>query len=115
VAATTEIVAAALMIAGLLTPLACTSFVGLMVVAAMTDHRGKGFFVFKGGWEYVGLVGLVAVCVAALGPGKWSIDAAIHWHLSGLSWAGFALVAGILGAVALLLVGRQHSTEPVNT
>jgi putative oxidoreductase len=113
-AALTEIVAAVLMILGLLTPLACASFVGLMVVAAMTDHRGKGFFVFKGGWEYVGLVGLVAVCVAALGPDKWSIDATMHWHLSGLGWASLALVAGLLGAVVLLLVGRQAPTEQAN-
>jgi putative oxidoreductase len=114
VAAVTEFGAGALMIAGLITPVACAGYVGLMVVAALTDHRGKGFFVFKGGWEYVGLVGLVAVCMAALGPGKWSIDAAVHWHLSGLAWAGFALVVGLLSAVALLFVGRERSTESVD-
>jgi len=84
------------------------------VVAARTDHRAKGFFVFKGGWEYVGLVALVAVCVAALGPGEWSIDAAVHWHLFGLGWAGVALAAGLLSAVALLLVGRARSAEAVD-
>jgi hypothetical protein len=46
---------------------------------------------------------------------EWSIDAAMHWHLSGLGWSSFALVAGLLGAVVLLLVGRQRPTEPVNT
>lgn len=115
VAAISEIGAGVLMILGLVTPLACAAVVGLMVVAAMTDHRGKGFFVFKGGWEYVGLVALAALCVAGLGPGEWSIDAAVHWHLFGLGWAGGALVVGVLGAVALLLVGREgHQTEPVN-
>jgi putative oxidoreductase len=113
-AAMTELGSAALMIVGLLTPLACTGFVGLMVVAALTDHRSKGFFVFKGGWEYVGLVGLVALCMAALGPGKWSIDAAAHWHLFGFAWAGFALVIGVLSAVALLLVGRKRSGDVVD-
>jgi putative oxidoreductase len=115
VAAVTEIGAAVLMILGLLTPLACTAIVGLMVVAAMTDHRGKGFFVFKGGWEYVGLVGLVAVCVAALGPGHWSIDGTMKWHLSGLGWASLALIVGSLGAVVLLLVGRRAPTEQANS
>jgi putative oxidoreductase len=113
-AATTELGAGALMIAGLVTPLACAGYVGLMAVAALTDHRGKGFFVFRGGWEYVGLVGLVACCVAVFGPGKLSIDAVLNWHLDGPAWAGLALVIGLLSAMALLLVGREHSAEAVN-
>jgi hypothetical protein len=52
--------------------------------------------------------------VAALGPGEWSIDAAVHWHLFGLGWAGVALAAGLLSAVALLLVGRARSAEAVD-
>jgi putative oxidoreductase len=107
VAAITELGAAALMIVGLITPAACSAYAGLMLVAALSDHRGKGFFVFKGGWEYVGLVGLVAVCVAGLGPGKWSIDAVAHWHLFGVGWAALALVVGLLGALALLFVGSD--------
>jgi putative oxidoreductase len=113
-AAATEIGAAALMIVGLLTPMACAAYVGLMVVAALTDHQGKGFFVFKGGWEYVGLVGLVAVGIAALGPGKWSLDRAANWHLFGLDWAGAALIVGVASALALLVVGRDRSTKAVN-
>jgi putative oxidoreductase len=113
-AAATEIGAATLMVLGLVTPLACAAYVGLMVVAARTDHRGKGFFVFKGGWEYVGLVGVVAVCVAAMGPGEWSVDGVIDWHLVGLRWAAFSLVVGLLSAGALLSVGRGHSTGIVD-
>jgi putative oxidoreductase len=56
--------------AGLLTPLAGAAFVGLVLVAAFTDHRGKGFLVFKGGWEYVAVVGLGALCVVLTGPGE---------------------------------------------
>jgi putative oxidoreductase len=41
-----------------------------MTVAGLTDHRGKGFFIFKCGWEYVGFVGAVAVALAFLGPGR---------------------------------------------
>src|SRR5258708_4630481 len=36
-----------LMCLGLLSPAPCAGFVGLMTVAALTDHAGKGFFVFK--------------------------------------------------------------------
>src|SRR6476620_492367 len=57
-AAAIEIGAGTLMVIGLLTPFASAAYVALMTVAALTDHSGKGFFVFKGGWEYVGFVGL---------------------------------------------------------
>ena len=60
IAATAEIGAGVAMTLGLLTGLVAAAFVGLMLVAARTDHRGKGYFVFKGGWEYVLLVAMVA-------------------------------------------------------
>nr|WP_257910826.1 DoxX family protein [Janibacter limosus] len=69
VAAATEMGAGVLMTLGLLTGLSSTAFVGLMAVAALTDHRGKGYFVFKGGWEYTLLVAMVAIGLAATGPG----------------------------------------------
>src|SRR6266568_91539 len=46
-AAATEIGTAILLAVGLLFPAAGAALVGLMTVAALTDHRGKGFFVFK--------------------------------------------------------------------
>ena len=43
-----------------------------MTVASLTDHRGKGFFIFKGGWEYVAFVGAIAVALhsSALAGGR---------------------------------------------
>jgi putative oxidoreductase len=110
-AAVTEIGAGLLMMAGLLLPLASAAFAGLMLVAAVTDHRGKGFFVFKGGWEYVGLVGVVALCVAGTGPGRWSLDAALGWDLSGARWAGIALALGLTAAAALLVTTRHPAAD----
>jgi putative oxidoreductase len=115
VAAATEIGAGTLMVLGLLTPLSCTAFVGLMVVATFTDHRGKGFFIFRGGWEYTGLIGLTAVCVAALGPGGWSIDSAVGWRLFGLPWAGVVLVVGLTGGASfVLMLGQRISSRPTS-
>ncbi len=102
VAAATEMGAGVLMTLGLLTGPAAAAFVGLMVVAARTDHRGKGYFVFKGGWEYVLLVAVVAVGVAAAGPGRWSLDDALGLDLSGARWALAAAVLGVGAAVGLL-------------
>lgn len=101
-AAATELGAGVLVTAGLLTGLGASAFVGLMAVATFTDHRGKGYFVFKGGCEYTLLIGMVAVALAAVGPGAWSLDHALGLKLSGGLWALAALVAGIGAAAALL-------------
>jgi putative oxidoreductase len=76
------------MACGLAFPLAGAAFSGLMSFAAVTDHRGKGFFVFKGGWEYVALIGVIAAALVSIGPGRYSADAALGWHLAGPGWAG---------------------------
>ncbi len=107
VAAVTELVAGVLVTLGLLTGLAATAFVGLMVVAARTDHRGKGYFIFKGGWEYVVLVAMAAVALAVTGPGAWSLDEAFGLSLSGPVWGLVAAVGGALAAGALLAAFRR--------
>ncbi len=107
VAAATELVAGVLVTLGLFTGLAATAFVGLMTVAALTDHRGKGFFVFKGGWEYVAVVAMVAVALAVVGPGAWSLDAALGLPLSGPWWGLVAAVGGVAAAGALLALFRR--------
>jgi putative oxidoreductase len=96
---------------GLLTPLACAAFVGLMLVATLTDHRGKGYFVFKGGSEYTILVAMVALGVAAAGSGKWSLDHAFDLDLAGPWWALGAGVAGGLAAGGLLVVSYRPEAK----
>jgi putative oxidoreductase len=102
-AAGTEMAAGAGLVAGAANPLPAAATVGLMAVAARTDHRGKGYFVFKGGWEYCAVVGAAAVSLAALGNGRYSLD-----NLVGRKSTGGvkpALIAAGLGAAnaALLL------------
>ena len=107
-AAFTELGAGVLMILGLLTGLASLAFVGLMLVAACTDHRGKGYFIFKGGWEYVVLVALVAVGIAGAGPGDWSLDRSFGLDLAGVGWAVAAAVGGALASAGLLMTFRRQ-------
>ena len=111
IAASTELVAGSLVTVGLLTGPATAGFVGLMTVATLTDHRGKGFFVFKGGWEYTVLIAVVAVALAAIGPGDWSVDHLLGLHLSGLVWAVVALVGGLAAAIGLLVTSYRPSKE----
>jgi putative oxidoreductase len=104
VASITEIVAGALLIVGLLTPFAAGGVIGIAVVAWVTAHRTNGFFIFKPGqgWEYVMILTVVGLVVATLGPGEWSLDAALDLDLFG--WTGLAIgaVVGLGGAGALL-------------
>lgn len=103
------------MTVGAASPYPAAAAIGLMVTAARTDHRGKGFFIFKGGWEYSGLVAAVAAAMAALGPGRVSYDAARGIHRGGLRWALLATTLGVLSASGLLAACyRPEEPEPTS-
>lgn len=100
-AACTEITSGLGFALGLFTPMTAAGCVGIMLVAAWT-HKGK-FFVFKDGWEYNLVLGLLFVLIAVIGPGDWSLDHAldIDDDLNGttgllLSLIGLAAAAGLL-------------------
>ncbi|WP_016691911.1 DoxX family protein [Rhodococcus rhodochrous] len=101
-AATLEVLAGAAMTLGLLSSVAATAYVGLMAVALATDHRGKGYFVFQGGFEYTIVIGMTAVAMASLGPGRWSLDHLLGIAWVGVGWAVAAVVVGLAGAAALM-------------
>jgi putative oxidoreductase len=113
-AAGNEIGAGLLMACGLWFPLAGAAFIGLMTVAAVTDHRGKGFFVFKGGWEYVALIAVISAALVSTGPGRYSADAAFGWQVAGPGWAGLATVAGLSAAGGLYRVAIRRPASGAN-
>jgi putative oxidoreductase len=106
VASITEVVGGAMLVAGLLTPLAGAAVVGVMLVAWITNHRGNGFFIFRPGegWEYVMTLTFVGLALAVVGPGEWSLDEALDLREDLVGAAGLliALAAGAGGAAALL-------------
>ena len=112
VAAATEIGTGALLTVGAMTPLASAGVIGIMAVASATDHKGKGFFVFKGGWEYVGVVGATAAALSALGPGRYSFDGARGKARGGLGRALFSVAVGVGAAVGMLAVSRKPVEPP---
>ena len=75
--AVTETVGGLMLIAGLLTPLAGFALAIDMLVAGLTQHAGKGFFVMDGGYELVLLLGIGCLALVAAGAGRFSIDAAV--------------------------------------
>ena len=108
-AASTEIGSGFLMAVGFLTPLAAEAFVGVMAVAGFI-HRDHGFFVFKEGYEYNLVLAVVAVTLATITPGEYSLDHVLLDDPSWNGWTGFFLSAGLGLAAAAGLLGVFYRT-----
>ena len=105
-AASTEISVGLMLAVGLLTTFASAGLIGLMVVAGWTVHRNNGFFIIKEGWEYIFVLAVVAMTIATLGPGKWSLDNAFDLASKLDGWAGFfiSLLLGVGAGLAQLFI-----------
>jgi putative oxidoreductase len=115
-----ELLAGLLFALGLFTPLAAGMTVGVMIVAALAGHPGKGFFVTKGGWEYCFVLAGVALGVAFTSPGHWSLDHLIGFSGGGWYWGFVALGLGVVGAGAQMATRRlevdlREDEEPAPT
>ncbi|WP_327688204.1 DoxX family protein [Streptomyces tubercidicus] len=86
---------------GLLTPLAAAALIGVMI-NAMALAAPKGLWAETGGMEYPLTVAVVALTVAATGPGRFALDRSFRWGHGGWRSAGFALVAGGVAAAIVL-------------
>ncbi len=107
-ASITEIVAGAMLIFGLLTPLAAAAVLATILVALITNHRKNGFFIFRPGegYEYVLMIACMSLVLGALGAGKWSLDKALDYPIAPYSAAAFwiTLLLGVGSCVGLLAV-----------
>jgi putative oxidoreductase len=102
--AVVEVGAGTALLAGAVTPVAASAVVGTMAVAGHTVHRPNGFFVVEEGYEYVGNLATASVALAALGPGRFSVDRALGLDDRGTGPRRAALAAGLglAGAAAQL-------------
>src|SRR5439155_5058951 len=94
-----EIALALALVLGLLTPAAYGAAASLMLVAFVTNHRDKGFFITARpteGWEYVGTLAVLSIVLGALGPGRWSLDHAFDVSFP-FEPARALLVAAVVG------------------
>jgi putative oxidoreductase len=110
-----ELLGATLILLGALVPLGATIVVGTMFVAVAYNFR-HGIWAHQGGYEVALVYGLLAVVLAATGPGEWSVDylLGLTWF-HGAGWAGGALVIGVLGAqgpLALRRAGLRKAADP---
>ena len=110
-----ELIAAALLLLGFLTPLGALLAAGTMVVAGVTMQLNSGkFWNVAGGGEYPYVLAAVAAVLGFTGAGTYSLDA----RLSGegwselihqpAAWVGVLIVlAALVAAVPFALVVRR--------
>lgn len=96
---------------GLLTPVAAALILSVMIVAVVTVHLKKGFFVSNGGYEYNLVLGIAALALAFTGPGSISLDAVFGRYLSGTVWGLLAFAIGGIGAVMTLTQRRAAPAQ----
>jgi putative oxidoreductase len=115
-ASLTELGAGALLVAGLLTPLAGAGVVGVMLVAWITNHIKNGFFIFRPGegYEYVMTLTFAGLALSATGGGRWSLDYAIG-IFNPPGWIAIVVcyALGIGGAALLLVTSWRPGSRPV--
>lgn len=113
VATVTELGSGALLLLGLLTPLAAGGVLGTMLVALVTAHLKNGFFIFRPGqgYEYVLMICVVAVAIAGVGGGGLSLDHAAGYPVSGW-WSYLVCLLPGAGGAALTLAVSWRPVRP---
>lgn len=101
-----ELVGGVLVALGLFLPLGAAILASTMLVAARTDHRGKGWFITGAGAELVATNAVVAVVLATVGGGRFSLDRALSLNLTGIGWGVAAAIASLVGAGLVLGLRR---------
>ena len=108
-AASTELGAGILFALGLVTPLAALAIVALMWVAGATVHWENGFMSAKDGIELNFIYAILAIGVATIGPGEYSLDHALDLieDLDGVTGLLIAAIGGVGAALAQLAIFYQ--------
>lgn len=89
---------------GLLTPLAAAAVIGVMINAMVTVSGAHGLWIQNGGVEYSVSISIVALALAAIGPGRVSLDRFFPWRSDGWPAAAVALGLGGIGAAIALSI-----------
>jgi putative oxidoreductase len=103
-----EVIVGPVLALGLLTPAAYGAVASLMLVAFVTNHRDKGFFITARpteGWEYVMTLAVLSIALGTFGPGQWSLDNALDlsFPFEPNKALAVAAVVGIGGTILYLL------------
>lgn len=98
--------AGALLVLGLVTPLASAGVSAAMLTAILSSHLGKGWFASTRGPELPLTYLAVAIAVAFIGPGRFSLDSALGISFpEPITLAALALLV-IVGVAVVFLTRR---------
>jgi len=111
---TSELAGGALLATGLLVPFAALLVTVVMANAIVLVHRRNGFWNSDNGLEFPLLVWAGAVALAAVGGGRFSLDAAFGWAdtLSGVWWGVGVAAVGALCSLLTLTLWRRRPGAP---
>lgn len=105
----TELIGGAFVVLGVLTPLAATGLLAIMINTVIVNW-GAGIFVGPGAAvnavEYDLALGLAAAALVFTGPGRIALDNGRTWHRRPAPWGVLALVIGV--AASLLVFFLLH-------
>ncbi|WP_409471640.1 DoxX family protein [Streptomyces sp. HC307] len=91
---------------GLLTPLAAAAAIGVLI-NAMAVAPEKTLWSAEGpAFAYPMTFAVAALTIAAVGPGRLSLDVLFPWRDGGWLSAAFALVLGVVGGVLVVVLAR---------
>lgn len=99
--AVVETVGAGMLVVGLLTPLVGFLIAADMVVAIVVVHWPR-FWAKDGGLEFPLPIAAGALALALIGPGAWSIDAALGIRLSDTLVVGLGIIIALVALGAIL-------------
>ncbi len=110
VVALVETVGSGLMILGLLGPIGPFPIAADMIVAMAVVHWPKGFWNQSGGLEFPLPIAAGALAAGLVGPGRWSLDAALgialpEWVLP--AWAALVTIGAVLALVSRRLAAAE--------
>lgn len=106
----TELIGGAGVVLGLLTPLAASGLLALMINAVLLK-AGNGFFIAgppgAGAVELEVVLGLGAAALVLTGSGRIALDNGRTWNRRPAPWGVLSLLIGVAAAVLVFLLLRQ--------
>jgi putative oxidoreductase len=106
----TETLSGALLVFGLLTPLAVAGIVGVMI-NVMPPHLRNGVWNANGGIELPLVYTAAATALGFTGAGAFSLDRLFGLHLNGVGFGLGALVLGLVAGLTTLMVYRERASR----